>query len=306
MRAAAVMASAADAEERIGKRIGEHAGERSPRARLSRRTARRAFFGISALLFGASATATVLWCASMSAMGGMPMPRGWTLSMVWMRMPGQTWPGAGAAFLGMWTTMMVAMMLPSLTPALWRYVGDACVTGRRASALAALAGAGYFSVWIVLGAAVFLAGIVLAALEMQEPELARAVPVASGAIVLAAGALQFTGWKARYLALCRQVPCSRRFSAASLSRGTSGGGRVLLEDATAAVRCGLRLGLHCTACSAGLTAILLVAGAMDLRAMAAVTAAVTLERLAPAGERTAHAIGAMAIVAGLALVISAA
>ena len=57
----------------------------------------------------------------MSAMGEMPMPGGWTMSMAWMRMPGQTWPGAAASFLGMWVVMMVAMMLPSLVPMLWRY-----------------------------------------------------------------------------------------------------------------------------------------------------------------------------------------
>jgi predicted metal-binding membrane protein len=71
------------------------------------------FFGVSALLFAASAAATIVWCASMSAMGEMPMPGGWTVSMAWMRMPGQTWPGAAASFLGMWVVMMVAMMLPS-------------------------------------------------------------------------------------------------------------------------------------------------------------------------------------------------
>src|ERR671936_2558672 len=81
----------------------------------------RTFFGISALLFAASATLTIVWCASMSAMGEMPMPGGWTMSMAWMRMPGQTWSGAAAAFLGMWVVMMAAMMLPSLVPMLWRY-----------------------------------------------------------------------------------------------------------------------------------------------------------------------------------------
>jgi predicted metal-binding membrane protein len=81
----------------------------------------RAFFAISALLFAASAAVTIGWCGSMSAMGGMPMPGGWTMSMAWMRMPGQTWPGAAVSFLGMWFVMMVAMMLPSLVPALWRY-----------------------------------------------------------------------------------------------------------------------------------------------------------------------------------------
>ena len=55
----------------------------------------RAFLGASALLFVTSAVVTMVWCASMSAMAGMPMPGGWTMSMAWMRMPGQTWPGAG-------------------------------------------------------------------------------------------------------------------------------------------------------------------------------------------------------------------
>jgi predicted metal-binding membrane protein len=46
-------------------------------------------------------------------------------------------------------------------------------------------------------------------------------------------------------------------------------------------------------------AILLAVGMMDLRAMAAVTAAITIERLAPAGERAANAIGAVIVGAGL-------
>ncbi len=88
---------------------------------LPRLCSERAFFGVSALLFAASAAATIVWCTSMSAMGGMPMPGGWTMSMAWMRMPGQTWPGAAASFVGMWIVMMVAMMLPSVVPMLWRY-----------------------------------------------------------------------------------------------------------------------------------------------------------------------------------------
>ena len=85
----------------------------------SERTSHRAFVGISALLFAASAALTIVWCTSMSAMRRMPMPGGWTMSMVWMRMPGQSWPEAAASFIGMWVVMMVAMMLPSLAPMLW-------------------------------------------------------------------------------------------------------------------------------------------------------------------------------------------
>ena len=70
-------------------------------------------------------------------------------------------------------------------------------------------------------------------------------------------------------------------------------------------RHGLRLGLHCSRYCAGLMAILLVIGVMDLRAMAVVAAAITVERLAPAGERVARAIGAV-VGAGLFLIALAA
>ena len=58
----------------------------------SERASRQAFLGVSALLFAASAAVTIAWCASMSAMGEMPMPGGWTMSMAWMRMPGRRGP----------------------------------------------------------------------------------------------------------------------------------------------------------------------------------------------------------------------
>src|SRR5688500_14395125 len=80
------------------------------------RASRQAFLGVAALCFVASAAITVAWCISMSAMGGMAMPGGWTMSMAWMRMPGQSWANAAAMFLAMWIVMMVAMMLPSLVP----------------------------------------------------------------------------------------------------------------------------------------------------------------------------------------------
>jgi predicted metal-binding membrane protein len=51
--------------------------------------------------------------------------------------------------------------------------------------------------------------------------------------------------------------------------------------------------------------ILLVIGVMDLPAMAVVTAAITVERLAPDGERVARAIGAVTIGTGLFLVVRA-
>jgi predicted metal-binding membrane protein len=80
----------------------------------------------------------------------------------------------------------------------------------------------------------------------------------------------------------------------------------LPADAGTAWRYGLRLGLHCSYCCAGLTVIFLVIGVMDLRAMAVITAAITVERLAPAGELVARAIGTVVVGAGLFLIARAA
>ena len=108
-------------------------------------------------------------------MGEMPMPGGWTMSMMWMRMPGQTWPGAAAAFLSMWVLMMAAMMLPSLVPMLWRYRQVvARAAPARLAALTALVGLGYFVVWTVLGMAVYPIGAFLATVAMEQPAVHRA------------------------------------------------------------------------------------------------------------------------------------
>jgi predicted metal-binding membrane protein len=248
--------------------------------------------GVPALLFAVSAAVTIAWCGPM-AMGGMPMPGGWTMSMAWMRMPGQTWFSAAVAFLGMWSVMMMAMMLPVLTPMLWRYRRAAGpMAGPRAKMrlgrLTTLVALAYFSVWTLLGLAAFPLGVALATLEMHLPVLARAVPAASGVMVLIAGASQFTPWKARRLACCRETAgCERAPNQAT------------------ALRHGLRLGLHCVACCAPLTAILCAIGVMDLWAMAAVTMAITAERLAPRGRSVARITGAVAMGAGAVLILRA-
>ncbi len=257
----------------------------------SERRSQRMFIGAAAVLFAGSAVLTVRWCESMSAMGGMPMPGGWTMSMAWMRMPGQTWAGAAAAFLVMWTAMMTAMMLPSLTPVLLRYRDAVSRTGEGPlELLTALAGTGYFTVWSALGIVVFAVGDTLARLEMRQALLARAVPVAAGVVILISGVLQFSRWKAHHLARCRDA---------------TGRDFIRTTGAGTAWQYGLRLGLHCICDCAGWTSILLVFGVMDVRVMAVVTGAITAERLAPTGVRVARAMGGVVMGAGLLLTIRA-
>jgi len=206
------------------------------------------------------------------------------MSMTWMRMPGQTWAGAAGTFLAMWTLMMLAMMLPSLVPMLLRYRrGLRIANESRLSARTAMCGVAYFFVWAALGAAAFALGQILAAIEMQWPGFARTIPLLAGFVLLLAGCLQLTPWKARQLALCRLAP---------VCAGTPAGRP---ENAW---RHGVRLGVHCALCCSGFMIILLVVGAMNLAAMAILAAAITIERMVPRPIVVARAMGVVIIVVG--------
>ena len=207
--------------------------------------------------------------------------------MMWMRMPGETWPGAAASFLGAWLGMMVAMMLPTIAPALWRHYRSVA-PGHGVTI--AVVGAGYFFVWGVVGLAVYPLGVALASAVLSHAALARVAPMAVGVVVSSAGAWQFTRRKAHYLACCRQAPTT--------------GGHMPSVDATKAWREGLRLGLHCVRCCGNLMAIALVLGLMDLRVMAVVATAIATERLAPASETVARWIGVVAVGVGIAMIVA--
>ena len=287
---------------------GAHPAHRSVvTANAPRRAGRAVFFGVSALLFATSVAATIAGSRSMAAMGEIPMPGGWSLSTAWLPICGEGLVGVTASFLGMWAAMMVAMMLPALAPVLWRYrLAVGRTRGQAAERLAALVGAGYFLVWMAFGLAIFPIGAALAMVEMQEPLLARATPVAAGVIVVIAGLLQFTAWKVHHLACCREAPGRGQALNVQALNVQAVNVQALPTNAGTALRHGLRLGLHCAAGSAGLTAMLLVLGMMDLRVMAVVTAAITAERVLPDRAQIAPAIGAAIIAAGLLLIARAA
>jgi predicted metal-binding membrane protein len=259
---------------------------------IADRNAHQIFFGVIALLFTASFVVTIVWCICMSAMAEMPMPGGWDMSMTWMLMPGQSLLGSVASFLGMWEVMMLAMMLPSLAPMLLRYreavqkANTQCLNW-----LTVLVGLGYFMVWTVIGLAVFPLGIGLNAIFMQHKELSLMVPVAVGMVVLGVGLLQFSNWKWHQLAYCRALPFN---------------GQTAPANADTALKHGLHLGVQCSRCSAGLMLVLLVIGMMNLWAMAIVTLAISIERLAPASKHVTGTVGAISIATGFFLIARAA
>jgi predicted metal-binding membrane protein len=249
----------------------------------------RVFLGTSALLFMASAGATIYWSGSMSSNRLMSNSR--SMSIVWMGMLGQTWLSAAASFMAMWVVMMVAMMLPSLVPTLLIYRRSLHAVHRpdktHLGGLTALAGTGYFFVWALFGTAVYPLGVALTTAEMQWMALANLVPIATGVVLLLAGCFQLTAWKAHQLECCRGEPAWAK----SLS-----------SDAQGAWRYGLRLGVHCILCCAGFMVILLVTGVMDLGLMVIVAAAITIERFVPRPERVACVVGVVIIVAGVVMI----
>lgn len=260
--------------------------------------AARSRAGPMALACVAGATASVWVCRTMSAMGEVPMPGGWSMSALWTPMCGQTWLGAATSFVGMWTVMMAAMMLPMSLPELgWlrqRIRATPCAV---ATSVTLATFAAYALAWAVTGAIVFVGGNTLAATLPSAAALARRVPLAAGLLIVLAGAVQFTAWKARRIACCATLRSLDRIPASELRT---------VRTLRAACRFGFRLAFEGGLCCANLMLVLLLVGVMDSRAMVAITAAASLERIVPARGRTARAIGAAVAATGVCVAAQAA
>jgi predicted metal-binding membrane protein len=256
----------------------------------STRTADRRLYITTAALFLAASALTAYYVDTMR--GGMPMPGGWTMSMMWMRMPGQSRLVAAGMFATMWIAMMVAMMLPSSLPMLLLYRRAAAFASPDMLAMKTWAlGVGYFAVWLGFGLAAYVLGTVVSDLTMRSERASLAVPVLSGAAIVAAGVYQLTSWKTACLRHCRDP---LHIVARHLNGGVSG-----------ALALGVHHGALCTACCWALMVIQLSVGIMSLTAMVAVATVIALEKLLPHGEIIARIIGGGAIVAGVWMVARA-
>lgn len=239
------------------------------------------FLATSTLLFLASLSATIYAWKTMPR--SMPMPGGWTMSMAWMRMPDQSWWEAAASFMGMWLVMMLAMMLPSVVPMLLRYRRSLRTQGVvHTGGPTSIAAAGYFLVWMFVGVVVYPLGAGLSLAEMRSPMFLHLVPWGTGIILLLAGGIQLSQWKARQLGRCRNP------AVCDSGPGTK-----------SAWLHGIRLGVDCSLCCAGFMTVLLVNDVMSLPTMAALTVAIAAERIIPRAQRVARALGVVIVAAGL-------
>lgn len=223
---------------------------------------------------------------SRTMVGGMEMPGGWTMSMMWMRMPGQPWGSVAVMFVAMWQSMMVAMMLPSALPMILIYRRAVIFRGERHVASATwMVVAGYFLSWLVFGLVSYAGGMGINQVAMVSENFSRKVPQLSGALLVAAGLYQLTPWKSGCLKRC-QDPLSL------LSRWFPRSHFQMLK-------LGVVHGLYCAGCCWALMILQMVLGAMNLAVMAGIALVILLEKTLPHGLIVARFVGGFVFAGGL-------
>jgi predicted metal-binding membrane protein len=191
----------------------------------------------------------------------------------------------------MTASMMVAMMLPSITPTLWRHRRHLRATRTlRAGRRTTLFALGYASVWTTIGLALSALSAELSRTRVGSPMNAPFAPSIIGAVILCAGILQRSRWKEKQLLRCRQA-CAAPSTVS--------------KSVMSALGDGSRLGLDCGLSCAAPMAVLFVTGIMDARMMLVITAAITAERVGPSGARIARLTGALAMIAGSVMCVRA-
>jgi predicted metal-binding membrane protein len=187
------------------------------------------------------------------------------------------------AFVGMWTLMMAAMMLPSVAPVASMY--QRSVRSYRVLRLAGFTG-GYLLAWVGAGIPAFLLTGFVAQLVSNHPAWATAVAVG---VFTACGVYQLTPLKTRCLKHCRS-PLSLLLHYGSY--------RGAMRD----VRAGAHHGAYCLGCCWSLMALFVVVGVMNLAAMVVLAVVVLAEKLWVHGELLARIVGIAALALAVAVV----
>jgi predicted metal-binding membrane protein len=187
----------------------------------------------------------------------------WGVTLARMRgMAGGTDLGDLSWYLGIWATMMAAMMLPSAAPVVLRLSG-----GRPDVPFAV----GYLTVWIAYGLAAYGLFRLLTALGTGWLDWDRSGPYVAGSVIVAAGTYELTPLKRRFLRRCR----------------TPGGPS------------GLAYGLECVGCCFGVMAALFALGVMSIVWMALVAGVIFAEKVLPHGVRFSRVVAVALLVLGI-------
>lgn len=196
----------------------------------------------------------------------------WIVTVVRMRGmdagPGTDLGGLGW-YLGVWVTMMAAMMLPSAAPMVLLYQRVSSERRRRSQSVAPtwVFVLSYLAVWTAYGLAAY--GLYRLVIHFGSGFLAwdRGGPYFAGAAIALAGLYELTPLKSVCLRHCR-TPL--HFILGSWREGWTG-----------ALRMGAEHGSYCVGCCWGLMIVLFALGVMSLLWMAVVAALIFAQKVLP-------------------------
>jgi predicted metal-binding membrane protein len=216
--------------------------------------------------------AALAWYLTFSGFAGMPAGPGTMGLELW-------------GFLGVWTLMMAAMMLPALAPLTSTYLRTIwAVRSPRARVVrtAGLVG-GYLLAWIGFGVVAYAAAALAALLAEGASDTA---PWVGAGVLAVAGAYQLTPLKDFCLRHCR--------SPVAFLLHVSG-----YRGRTRDVRVGMYHGVYCVGCCWGLMVVLIAVGVMNLAWMAVLTMVIFLEKTWKYGPVLSRITGVSLIVFAL-------
>lgn len=201
-------------------------------------------------------------------------------------------PGYVAVVLAMWAVMMAAMMLPSAAPMILLF--GIIAHRRRAAgdtpADVGLFGIGYVTVWASVSVVAVALQFGLDHGALLSPMMNTTSTAVAAAVLIGAGAYQWTPFKQACLRRCRS-PLD--FLLTEWREGRRG-----------AFVMGMRHGGYCLGCCWVLMLLLFVGGIMNIVWIAGITLFVLVEKLAPAGHWIGQGAGVALVVWGVATLVS--
>ena len=193
--------------------------------------------------------------------------------------------GSAGWYLGLWVTMMAAMMLPSATPMVLLFSKLASGSARRPGLATALFVGGYLIAWTAYGLVAYGLFRLVRGVDPSFLAWDRAGPEVTGAAIALAGVYQLTPLKRTCLRHCR-TPLS--FFMHHWHKGPAG-----------AVRMGAEHGAWCIGCCWALMVVLFAVGVMSITWMVVVAAIVFAEKVLPVGEGVAQALAVVLVAFGI-------
>ncbi len=200
--------------------------------------------------------------------GPMTGPSAWMMTTSW------DWQHIMLLF-AMWSAMMVAMMVPSGAPTLWR-----CASAFHIGAVVA----GYVVIWTLFSVVATVAQRLMSATDLLTPMMEPSMPAVAGGLLLLAGIYQLLPFKRTCLASCRTAAACVDSSPPRI---------------VAAFRSGTRHGVTCLGCCWALMLLLFAGGVMNLAVIVSVSAIVCFEKVGRFGVASTRVSGGALIALGV-------